>query len=152
MQLQKGTKESSSLAAKGTPTIRFGAKDVEPHGLTWFSLEKEAKYSPKNWIDEGRLALAFRTIHDKVREFGLLREFYENWDTSFGESNERLQGRVPRYATGVPDTMPRRVCAHEGLPGSSPARWRYVMQAHLYARRYVMQAIYARDDMPRQGV
>ncbi|MCD9559609.1 hypothetical protein HAX54_017667, partial [Datura stramonium] len=75
------------------------SKAVEPHGLKWFNEKKEAKYSLKNWIDEGRLALKFPIIHDTVHEFELgdvfvkpeecnlnfVRGFYANWDTSFGE-------------------------------------------------------------------
>ncbi|MCD9640871.1 hypothetical protein HAX54_026581, partial [Datura stramonium] len=62
----------------------------------------EAKYGPENWIDDGRLALEFPTIEDKVHELGLgfifaepeecnlslVREFFPNWDTSFGQGNE----------------------------------------------------------------
>ncbi|MCD7471710.1 hypothetical protein HAX54_012336 [Datura stramonium] len=69
-QLRKVTKGLSS-SAKGAPARRFGAKAVEPHGLTWFNIQKEAKYSPENWIDEGHLALEFPTIRDKVCELGL---------------------------------------------------------------------------------
>ncbi|MCE3216876.1 hypothetical protein HAX54_008840, partial [Datura stramonium] len=36
---------------------RFGAKAVEPYGITWFNTQKEAKYAPENWIDKGHLAL-----------------------------------------------------------------------------------------------
>ncbi|MCE0481214.1 hypothetical protein HAX54_038775, partial [Datura stramonium] len=42
---------------------RFGAKAVEPHGLTWFNTQKEAKYSP-------HLALEFPAIRGKIRELG----------------------------------------------------------------------------------
>ncbi|MCD9639283.1 hypothetical protein HAX54_023708, partial [Datura stramonium] len=63
---------------------------------------KEARYAPKSWIDEGHLALEFPTIRDKLRELGVryifveaeewnltfVREFYENWDTSFRESTK----------------------------------------------------------------
>ncbi|MCD7462324.1 hypothetical protein HAX54_048256, partial [Datura stramonium] len=63
---------------------------------------KEAKHAPKNWIDEGRLALEFPTIREKLRELGvgyifdepeecnltLVREFYTNWDISFRESTQ----------------------------------------------------------------
>ncbi|MCD9560011.1 hypothetical protein HAX54_018434 [Datura stramonium] len=68
--LKKGTKGSSS-SAKGTLARRFRAKVVEPHGLTWFNRQKVAKYAPKNWIDEGRLALESLGIRDKVREVGI---------------------------------------------------------------------------------
>ncbi|MCD7452524.1 hypothetical protein HAX54_017279, partial [Datura stramonium] len=53
-------------------------------------------------IDEGHLAIEFSAILDKIRELGagfifnesercnftLAREFYANWDTSFGERNK----------------------------------------------------------------
>ncbi|MCD9638169.1 hypothetical protein HAX54_021943, partial [Datura stramonium] len=45
-------------------------KAVEPRGLPWFNTQKEAKYAPENWIDEGGLALEFPTIRDKIRELG----------------------------------------------------------------------------------
>ncbi|MCD7456280.1 hypothetical protein HAX54_031117, partial [Datura stramonium] len=81
---------------------RFGAKAVEPHGLTWFNTQKEVKYAHENWIDEGHLALEFPVIREKIPELGagyifnksercnltLVREFYENCDTSFGESTK----------------------------------------------------------------
>ncbi|MCD7471542.1 hypothetical protein HAX54_012035, partial [Datura stramonium] len=81
---------------------RFGAKEVEPHGLTWFNTQKEAKYAPENCIDEGCLALKFPVIRDKIHELGadyifnepercnltLVREFYTNWETSFEESTK----------------------------------------------------------------
>ncbi|MCD9646386.1 hypothetical protein HAX54_036169, partial [Datura stramonium] len=100
--LRKETKELSSSTAKGTSTRIFEAKVVEPHGLTWFNTQKVAKYAPENWIDKGLFALEFPIIPDKVRELGLgyifvepeefnltlVREFYENWGTSLGESNE----------------------------------------------------------------
>ncbi|MCD7472666.1 hypothetical protein HAX54_013967, partial [Datura stramonium] len=41
---------------------RFKEKAIEPHKLTWFNTQKEAKYAPENWIDEGRLALEFPAI------------------------------------------------------------------------------------------
>ncbi|MCD9642327.1 hypothetical protein HAX54_029038 [Datura stramonium] len=64
----------------------------------------EAKYAPEHWIDEGRLAREFPSIKDKLRELGvgyifaeieecnftLMREFYTNWDTSFGESTKAV--------------------------------------------------------------
>ncbi|MCD9637559.1 hypothetical protein HAX54_020926 [Datura stramonium] len=62
--------EASSSALKAGLARRFRAKAVEPHGLTWFNTQKEAKYSPKNWIDEGRLALKFPAIREKIRELG----------------------------------------------------------------------------------
>ncbi|MCD7449344.1 hypothetical protein HAX54_051533, partial [Datura stramonium] len=52
-----GTKGSSSSAAKETPARRFGAKVVELHVLKWFNAQKEAKYAPENWFDEGFLTL-----------------------------------------------------------------------------------------------
>ncbi|MCE2055045.1 hypothetical protein HAX54_041830, partial [Datura stramonium] len=93
----------------GAPTRRFGERAVEPYGLSWFNIQKEVKYAPENWIDKGRLALEFPTTLDKVLLLGLgyifaepekcnltlVREFYANWDTSFGEINEvKLQGLV----------------------------------------------------------
>ncbi|MCD9558467.1 hypothetical protein HAX54_015853, partial [Datura stramonium] len=51
-RLRKGTKGASSSAAKAGPARQFGAKSVEPHGLTWFNIQKKAKYAPENWIDE----------------------------------------------------------------------------------------------------
>ncbi|MCE0482101.1 hypothetical protein HAX54_040498, partial [Datura stramonium] len=68
--LRKGQKGSSS-STKGAPTRRFGAKAVEPYGLTLFNTQKDAKYTPKNCIDIGHLALEFSTIRDKVCELGL---------------------------------------------------------------------------------
>ncbi|MCE0482040.1 hypothetical protein HAX54_040374, partial [Datura stramonium] len=84
------------------PARIFGAKAVEPHGLTWFNTQKESKYAPENWIDEGQLALEFSDTREKIREFGagyifnepercnltFVREFYANWDTSFREHIE----------------------------------------------------------------
>ncbi|MCD7468291.1 hypothetical protein HAX54_006336, partial [Datura stramonium] len=75
---------------------------VEPHGLTRFNTQKEAKYAPENWIDEGHMAFEFPAIWDKIRELGvdyifnelercnltLVSEFYANRDTSFGESTK----------------------------------------------------------------
>ncbi|MCD7452880.1 hypothetical protein HAX54_018505 [Datura stramonium] len=61
--------EASSLDPKAGPARRFGAKVVEPHGLTWFNTQKAAKYAPENWIDEGHLAHEFSAIRDKIREF-----------------------------------------------------------------------------------
>ncbi|MCD7467343.1 hypothetical protein HAX54_004747, partial [Datura stramonium] len=72
------------------------------HGLKWFNAQKEAKYALESWIDKGRLALEFSTIHDTVRELGLgyvfaeleeynltlVREFYANLNTSYGESTK----------------------------------------------------------------
>ncbi|MCD9644630.1 hypothetical protein HAX54_033017, partial [Datura stramonium] len=94
---RKGKKGASSSTLKVGPARRFGAKAIEPHGLTWFNTQKEAKYTPKNWIDEGLLTLEFSAIRDKIRELGagyifnkpercnliFVREFYANWDTSF---------------------------------------------------------------------
>ncbi|MCD9638405.1 hypothetical protein HAX54_022364, partial [Datura stramonium] len=34
--------KASSLAPKAGPIRRYGAKAVEPHGLTWFNTQKEA--------------------------------------------------------------------------------------------------------------
>ncbi|MCE3049572.1 hypothetical protein HAX54_045183, partial [Datura stramonium] len=96
---RKGKKEASSSTSKAGPARIFRAKVVEPHGLTWFNTQKEAKYAPENWIDEGLLELEFPVIEDKIRKLGagyvfnelercnltLVREFYTNWDTSFRE-------------------------------------------------------------------
>ncbi|MCD9646360.1 hypothetical protein HAX54_036132, partial [Datura stramonium] len=94
------------------PPRRFGAKSVEPHGLTWFNNKKEAKYAPENWIYEGRLALEFTAIQEKICELGvgysfnepercnltLVRKFYTNWDTSFGESTKvKIKEQVVRF-------------------------------------------------------
>ncbi|MCE0481689.1 hypothetical protein HAX54_039629, partial [Datura stramonium] len=76
-RLQKGTKGASSSASKAGPARRFGAQAVEPHGLNWFNLQKEAKYAPKNWIDKGRLVLEFLIIRDKLRELGVGYIFVE---------------------------------------------------------------------------
>ncbi|MCD9646036.1 hypothetical protein HAX54_035548, partial [Datura stramonium] len=70
-RLKKGPKGASLSAAKAGPARRFGSKAVEPRGLTWFNSYKEAKYSTESWIDEGRLALEFPTIRDKLRELGV---------------------------------------------------------------------------------
>ncbi|MCD9644495.1 hypothetical protein HAX54_032720, partial [Datura stramonium] len=90
----------------------FGAQVVETHGLTWFKTQKEAKYSPKNLIDEGFLTLEFPAIRYKLRELGvgyifaepeecnitLVREFYAKWDTSFGESTKvKIRGQVVQF-------------------------------------------------------
>ncbi|MCE2055538.1 hypothetical protein HAX54_042842 [Datura stramonium] len=62
-------------------------------------MQKEAKYAPENWIDEDLLTLEFPAIRDKLHQLGveyifakieecnltLVREFYENWDTSLRE-------------------------------------------------------------------
>ncbi|MCE3049884.1 hypothetical protein HAX54_046059, partial [Datura stramonium] len=96
---QDVNKGASSSAAKAGLSRRFKVKSVDPHGLTWFNTQKEVKYAPKNWIEEGYLALELMEIWDKIHELGvcyifnesekchltLVREFYENWDTSFGE-------------------------------------------------------------------
>ncbi|MCD9641703.1 hypothetical protein HAX54_028091, partial [Datura stramonium] len=87
---------------KPAPRGNLEQKTVETHGLTWFNTQKEVKYAPKNWIDEGHLALEFLAIRDKIRELGagyifnepercnltLLREFYANWDSLFEESTK----------------------------------------------------------------
>ncbi|MCD7451902.1 hypothetical protein HAX54_013981, partial [Datura stramonium] len=72
---------------------------------------KEAKYAPRNWIDEGCLELEFPTIRDKLCELGvgyifaepeecnltLVMDFYANWDISFGESTKmKIRGHVMR--------------------------------------------------------
>ncbi|MCE3049385.1 hypothetical protein HAX54_044734, partial [Datura stramonium] len=90
-RLQKGTKGASSSKARARYAKFF---------------EKEAKYAPENWIDEGLLELEFAAIRDKLCELGvgyifpkkeecnltLVREFYANWDTSFGESTSEDKG------------------------------------------------------------
>ncbi|MCD7460817.1 hypothetical protein HAX54_044496, partial [Datura stramonium] len=98
---RKGIKGASSLASKVGPARRFGAKAAEPHGFTWFNTQKEAKYEPENWIDEGLLALEFPTIQYKICELGVgyifnesercnltLAMNYENWDTSLTKSTK----------------------------------------------------------------
>ncbi|MCE3215868.1 hypothetical protein HAX54_003853, partial [Datura stramonium] len=109
---RKGKTGASSSASKAGPTRKFGAKTVETHGLTWFNTQKEVKYAPKNWIDEGHLALEFLAIRDKIRELGagyifneskrcnltLLREFYANWDSLFEESTKiNIRGQVVQF-------------------------------------------------------
>ncbi|MCD9642229.1 hypothetical protein HAX54_028920, partial [Datura stramonium] len=94
------------------PTRRFGAKVVEPYGLTWFNSQTEAKYAPGNWIDKGCLALEFLAIPDNTRELGagyifnepescnltLVREFYANWNTSFRERTKiKIKSHVVRF-------------------------------------------------------
>ncbi|MCE2055625.1 hypothetical protein HAX54_043046, partial [Datura stramonium] len=106
--------EASSSTSKEGPARRFGVKAIGAHGLTWFNTKKESKYAPKNWIDEGQWALEFPAIHEKIRELGasyifnepercnltLVREFYTNWDTSFGESTMvQIRGQVVRFTT-----------------------------------------------------
>ncbi|MCD7459492.1 hypothetical protein HAX54_041037, partial [Datura stramonium] len=76
-QHQKGRKGTKSSAAKAPPTKRFGAKAVEEHGLKWFNAQKVANYAPKNWIDEGCLALEYPTIRDTINESGLGYVFAE---------------------------------------------------------------------------
>ncbi|MCD7447750.1 hypothetical protein HAX54_033540, partial [Datura stramonium] len=82
-----------SLASKAGPVRRFGAKAVEPHGITWVNTQKEDKYSPENWIYEGCLALEFPATRNKICELGasyifnkpekcnltLVRKLYANW-------------------------------------------------------------------------
>ncbi|MCD7469290.1 hypothetical protein HAX54_008221, partial [Datura stramonium] len=71
--------------------------------------QKEAKYAPKNWIDEGHLALEYPTILElglgyvfaELEECSLtlMREFYSNWDTSFGERKKvKIQGQVVLFS------------------------------------------------------
>ncbi|MCE3216651.1 hypothetical protein HAX54_007333 [Datura stramonium] len=60
-RLWKGSKGASSSKAK----------EVEPHGLTWFNTKMEAKYAPEHWIDEGLLTQEFPAIRDKSRELGV---------------------------------------------------------------------------------
>ncbi|MCD9644764.1 hypothetical protein HAX54_033196, partial [Datura stramonium] len=104
--------KASSSAPKAGLARRFGAKAVEPHGLTWFNNKKEAKYALGNWIDEDQLELEFPTIQEEMCELGagyifnelercnlnLVREFYTNWNTSFGESTKvKIRGKVVRF-------------------------------------------------------
>ncbi|MCD9638150.1 hypothetical protein HAX54_021924 [Datura stramonium] len=99
---------ASSSIDKASFAKHLGVQVVEPHGLTRFNTQTKAKYAPKHWIDEGHLAQEFPTIRDKLRELGvgyiiaepqecnliLVREFYANWDTSFGESTKlKIRGR-----------------------------------------------------------
>ncbi|MCD7473020.1 hypothetical protein HAX54_014556, partial [Datura stramonium] len=65
-----GKTGDNSLASKAGSTRRFRAKSVEPHRLTWFNTQKESKYAPENWIDEGHLELEFPAIWVKIRELG----------------------------------------------------------------------------------
>ncbi|MCE3215842.1 hypothetical protein HAX54_003734, partial [Datura stramonium] len=80
--------------------------------IKWFNAQKEEKYAPKNCIDEGRLALECPTIRDSISELGLgyvfaepeecnlalVREFYANWDTSFGDNTKiKIQGQVVHF-------------------------------------------------------
>ncbi|MCD9645773.1 hypothetical protein HAX54_034973 [Datura stramonium] len=68
--LRKGVPHS--LPTQRAPLARrFGAQAIEEHGLKWFNAQKEAKYSLENWIDEGRLAMEFPTIHDTIYGLGL---------------------------------------------------------------------------------
>ncbi|MCD7453958.1 hypothetical protein HAX54_022770 [Datura stramonium] len=99
---RKGKMRASYSAFKAGLPRRFGPKAVEPHCLTWFNTQKEAKYALENSIDEGRLKLEFPAIRDKIRELGAgyifneskrcnltsVREFYTNWDNSFRESTK----------------------------------------------------------------
>ncbi|MCD9560013.1 hypothetical protein HAX54_018438, partial [Datura stramonium] len=108
-RLWKGTNGASSSKAKASSAKCFGVPAVEPHGISWFNTQMEAKYAPEHWINEGRLAREFPAIRDRARELGLgfifakleefnltlVREFYANWDTSFGENNEvKIWGQV----------------------------------------------------------
>ncbi|MCD9639486.1 hypothetical protein HAX54_024057, partial [Datura stramonium] len=75
-------------------------------GASSLAAKKEAKYSLENWFDKGHLAPEFPAIRDKVREWGLgyifaeleecnltlVREFYDNWDTSYGEKMNLRSG------------------------------------------------------------
>ncbi|MCD7466696.1 hypothetical protein HAX54_003638 [Datura stramonium] len=101
-RLRKDPKDASSSPIKVGPAKRFGAKAVEPHELKWFNTQKEVKYATENWIDEGLLVLEFPNIRDNLHKLGVgyifveleecnltfVREFYVNWDTSFGESTK----------------------------------------------------------------
>ncbi|MCD7473429.1 hypothetical protein HAX54_015296, partial [Datura stramonium] len=84
--LKKGTKGTKSSTTKAPPANRFRAR-----------------------IDEGRLALEYPIIDDIIHvlrlgyvflepkecSLTLVREFYANWDTSFGESTKfKIWGQV----------------------------------------------------------
>ncbi|MCE2055653.1 hypothetical protein HAX54_043098, partial [Datura stramonium] len=103
---------SSSSAPKIGPARKFGAKGVEPHGLTCFNTQKEEKYASENKTDEGHLALKFPAIRKKIGELGasyifnelercnltLVREFYTNWDTLFENSTKvKIIGQVVQF-------------------------------------------------------
>ncbi|MCD7464481.1 hypothetical protein HAX54_052830, partial [Datura stramonium] len=70
-RFQKGTKGASSSAVKAGPTRRFGVKFVEPHGLTWFNTQKEAKYALENWINEAALHLSSRPSGTRSKSWKL---------------------------------------------------------------------------------
>ncbi|MCE0480566.1 hypothetical protein HAX54_037535 [Datura stramonium] len=76
-RLRKGTKRASSSKAKARYAKLFGVQAVEPHGLTYFNTQMEAKYAPKHWIFEGRLAQEFSAISDKLHELGVGYIFVE---------------------------------------------------------------------------
>ncbi|MCD7461175.1 hypothetical protein HAX54_045427, partial [Datura stramonium] len=75
---------------------------MEENGLKWFNDKKEAKYGLENLIDEGHLELEFPAIRNTFRELGmgyvfpkpkecnltLVREFYANCNTSYGENTK----------------------------------------------------------------
>ncbi|MCD7447527.1 hypothetical protein HAX54_031023 [Datura stramonium] len=84
---------------------------MDYHGSTH---KRRSNFLLENCIDEGRFALEFPTIRDKVRELGLgyifaepkesnltlVRKVYENWDTSFGKSNEvKIWGQIVLMVT-----------------------------------------------------
>ncbi|MCD9642591.1 hypothetical protein HAX54_029466, partial [Datura stramonium] len=70
IQLSRGLEKAKgglvSSTSKAGSLRRFGEKAVEPHGLTWFNTQKEVKYAPENWIDEGHFELKFPAIRDKI--------------------------------------------------------------------------------------
>ncbi|MCE3215919.1 hypothetical protein HAX54_004103, partial [Datura stramonium] len=72
----------------------------------------EVKYALENCNYQGRIELEFPTIRDKFRELGLgyifaeldecnlsmMREFYANRDTFFGESTKlKIRGQVVHF-------------------------------------------------------
>ncbi|MCD7469109.1 hypothetical protein HAX54_007907, partial [Datura stramonium] len=103
------------MASKGKEVVpaqpRFKRLRKGPKGAS-SSIAKEAKYAPRNWIDDGRLVLELPTIKEKLHELGvgyifgeplecnltLVREFYVNWDTTFGGSTKvKIRGQVVQF-------------------------------------------------------
>ncbi|MCE3215051.1 hypothetical protein HAX54_000616, partial [Datura stramonium] len=73
--LRKGTKESSSSSTKGALARMFGERAVETHGLSWSKIQKEVH----------ELGLGYIFVEPVEYNLTLVREFYANWETSFGE-------------------------------------------------------------------
>ncbi|MCE0481848.1 hypothetical protein HAX54_039937 [Datura stramonium] len=116
------------------------SKSCKPYRLTWFNTQKEAKYAPENRIDEGRLALEFPTIRDKLNELGvgyifaepkeckltLVRDFYTNWDISFEESSKvKIRGQVARFTY-------KRFNAILGTPTVDPSKYFILLERAPY--------------------